>query len=148
MSGIFQVSSGPPLTITSSADLSGTGLLRNRAVVTKRVQRYSRGGCNTTAISCVNYVNPSAFTMPAPGTAGNIRKGYLQRPGYTDWDTGLQKFITITERARLQFRAECFNVLNHTNIGTPITGVSSAGFGSIKSSNDPRTAQLALKFLF
>jgi len=148
MSGIVQVSSGLPLTITSSADLSGTGLLKDRAVVVNGVQPYGSGGCNTTSVSCVNFIAPGAFTTPIPGTAGNVRKGSLQGPGYTDSDTGLQKFINVTERYRFQFRAEHFNVLNHTNLGNPVTGVSSAGFGSIKSSNDPRIAQLALKFLF
>jgi len=148
MSGIVQVSSGLPLTITSSADLSGTGLLKDRAVLVNGVQPYGSGGCNTTSVSCVNFIAPGAFTTPVPGTAGNVRKGSLQGPGYTDWDTGLQKFINVTERYRFQFRAEYFNVLNHTNLGNPVTGVSSAAFGSIKSSNDPRIAQLALKFLF
>jgi hypothetical protein len=148
MSGIVQISSGLPLTITSSADLSGTGLLKDRAVVVPNVQPLGAGGCSSTKVSCVNYLVPAAFTTPAPGTAGNVRKGYLTGPGYADWDVGLQKFFSITERYRFQFRAEYFNVLNHTNLGNPVTGVSSAGFGSITSSSDPRIAQLALKFLF
>jgi hypothetical protein len=148
MSGIVQVSSGPPLTITSSADLSGTNILKDRAVVVNGVQPYGAGGCNNTTVSCVNFITPGAFTTPVAGDAGNVRKGYLQGPGYTDWDTGLQKYFNLTERFRFQFRAEYFNVLNHTNLGGPVTGVSSAGFGSIKSASDPRIAQLALKFLF
>jgi hypothetical protein len=148
MSGIVQVSSGPPLTITSSADLSGTNILKDRAVVVNGVQAYGNGGCNNTTVACVNYIAPGAFTTPVAGSAGNVRKGYLQGPGYTDWDTGLQKYFNLTERYRFQFRAEYFNVLNHTNLGSPVTGVSSAGFGSIKSANDPRIAQLALKILF
>jgi hypothetical protein len=148
LSGIVQVSSGQPLTITSSADLSGTGLLKDRAVVLPTVQPYGPGGCASTTTSCVNYIVPNAYTTPAKGTAGNVVKGSLQGPGYTDWDTGLQKFFNLSERYRFQFRAEYFNVLNHTNLGSPVTGVSSAGFGSIKSASDPRIAQLALKFLF
>lgn len=148
MSGIVQLSSGPPLTITSSADLSGTSLLKDRAVGVTGIQPYGPGGCNNTTVACVNFINPGAFTTPVAGTAGNVRKGYLQGPGYADWDTGVQKIFSITERYRFQFRAEYFNVLNHTNLGSPVTGVSSAGFGSIKSASDPRIAQLALKFLF
>lgn len=149
MSGIVQVSSGPPLTITSSGDSSGTGLLKDRAVVVVGVQPYGPGGCSSTKGPCVSYINPSAFALPAPGTAGNVRKGYLQAPGYTDWDTGLQKFFDITERYRFQFRAEYFNVLNHTNLSGPNTGRASLlTFGSITAASDPRIAQLALKFLF
>ena len=148
MSGIVQVSSGPPLTITSSADLSATGLLKDRATVIPGVQPYGPGGCSHTVGPCIDYINPGAFGLPAPGTAGNVRKGYLQAPGYTDWDTGLQKFFDITERYRFQFRAEYFNVLNHTNLSAPSSGRSSASFGGITASSDARIAQLALKFLF
>ena len=84
----------------------------------------------------MNYLVPSSFTTPAPGTFGNVRKGYLQAPGYTDWDAGLQKIFGVTERSRFEFRAEYFNLLNHTNLGAPISGVSSAGFGSITSGSE------------
>ena len=146
--GIVQLSSGQPLTVTSSADLSGTGLLKDRAVVVTGVHPRGPGGCGASSGSCINWINPAAFTTPARGTSGNIQKGFLEGPGYADWDTGLQKYFDITERYRFQFRAEYFNVLNHTNLLAPVTGVSSAGFGSIKSASDPRIAQLALKFLF
>jgi len=148
LSGIVQLQSGLPLTITSSADLSGTGLLKDRAAIVSGVSPYGTGGCGASSASCINWIRPGAFTTPAKGTAGNVRKGYLQGPNHADWDSGLQKYFNITDRYRFQFRAEYFNVLNHTNLGAPITGVSSAGFGSIKSASDPRIAQLALKFLF
>jgi Carboxypeptidase regulatory-like domain len=148
MTGIVQVNSGVPITITSSADLSGSGLLKDRAVVVNRFNAYGPGACAASKVSCVNYLAPSSFTTPAAGTFGNVRKGYLRAPGYTDWDAGLQKLFDVTERYRFQFRAEYFNLLNHTNLGSPISGVSSAGFGSITSASDPRIAQLSLKFLF
>ena len=147
VTGIFEAYSGGPLTVTSSADISGTGLLKDRAVVVPGQAPYGAGGCNT-GLACVNNINPAAFTTPAAGTAGNVRKDYLQGPGYFDWDSGLLRNISFTERYGLQFRAEYFNLINHTNLGSPVTGVSSAGFGSIKSASDPRIAQLALKLRF
>jgi hypothetical protein len=147
VSGIVQVYSGPPLTITVTSDQSGTGLLKDRALVVPGAQRYGVGGCGTTTTSCVNWINPVGFATPAKGTEGNVTKGSLQGPGYADWDVGLQKFFDIHARARFQFRAEYFNVLNHTNLLSPVTALG-AGFGSVKSSSDPRIAQLALKFLF
>jgi len=134
--------------MTSSADLSGTGLLKDRAVLVAGINPRGPGGCGASSGSCINWINPAAFTTPAKGTFGNVQKGFLEGPGYADWDTGLQKYFDITERYRFQFRAEYFNILNHTNLLAPVTGVSSAGFGSIKSASDPRIAQLALKFLF
>ncbi|HEV2708800.1 MAG TPA: carboxypeptidase regulatory-like domain-containing protein [Edaphobacter sp.] len=147
-SGIVQLASGRPLTITSSADLSGTGLLKDRAVEVPNMNPYGKGACGASSGSCVNWINPTAFATPSKGMAGNVQKGSREGPGLAEWDTGLQKYFNITERYRFQFRAEYFNVLNHTNLLAPVTGVSSAGFGSVKSASDPRIAQLALKFLF
>ena len=53
-----------------------------------------------------------------------------------------------SERVRLQFHAEFFNVINKTNLSNPIATISSAGFGTITSSTDPRIGQLALKLNF
>jgi hypothetical protein len=65
-------------------------------------------------------------------------------------DFSLFKHFNLTERARLQFRAEAFNVTNHPWFGQPTTSVTSPSFGVINNAqvNDPRQVQLALKFLF
>jgi hypothetical protein len=94
-------------------------------------------------------LRPGAFALPATGTFGNIGKGSLRGPHLVNWDTGLFKeFPLSAERLRLQFRAEFFNVLNHTNFNNPKNGFSSGGFGSITGASDPRIGQLALKLLF
>jgi hypothetical protein len=55
----------------------------------------------------------------------------------------------IREATQFQFRAEFFNVLNHTNFGDPQVGqTNTANFGQIRSANDPRIGQLSLKFMF
>ncbi len=54
----------------------------------------------------------------------------------------------ITERVRLQFRVEYFNIFNHTNFANPAASFSGAGFGTITTAADPRIAQLALKVYF
>ena len=145
--GIFQANSGGPLTITAGSDRSGTGILKDRAQIVSGQQPHGTGACNTN-LSCVNWIRPSAFTLPAVGAFGNVPKGSLSAPGYFDWDTAILRDFLLTERYRFQFRAEYFNLLNRTNLGSPVNSVSSGGFGSIKSANDPRIAQLSLKFLF
>ena len=45
-------------------------------------------------------------------------------------------------------RAEAFNLLNTTNLGTPAGVLGTANFGTITSAFDPRVLQFALKFVF
>ena len=114
---------------------------------------------------CKGWVLPAAYVANTPAnptgtnsplTYGAVIKNSLVGPGYTDWDTGLQRYFNFTERINLQFRAEYFNILNHTNFGDPGLTVSSPGsFGRITgtagnngNTNDPRIAQLALKLAF
>ena len=48
----------------------------------------------------------------------------------------------------MQFRAECFNLLNHANFGLPENDLESPAFGQILQAGSPRLLQLALKFVF
>jgi hypothetical protein len=136
---------GDPLTVLSGKDESLTGLNEDRAVLLGA----AKGGaaCGTTA-PCVNFLNPSSFGLNAAGTYGNVGKGEFTGPNYIDWDMGLFKNFNLTERFKLQFRAEFFNTFNRANFLDPGTTVSSAGFGSIKSANSPRIGQLAMKLNF
>ncbi len=65
------------------------------------------------------YFNPSAFLPPATGTYGNVSRDSLTGPGLSELDFSATKTAHFTERLGLQFRAEFFNILNHTNFSTP-----------------------------
>src|SRR5262249_507778 len=80
--------------------------------------------------------------------SGNAGPTAVQGPGYANWDFSAFKNIPITEGKQLQFRAEFFNFLNHTNLRLPDSDISSPTFGVISKDNGPRVIQLALKFLF
>jgi hypothetical protein len=147
LTGIFTAQSGGPLTVMAGKDQSATGIGVDRGQFVSS-NAYGSGACGSTG-PCVNYLNPAAFALPAVGTYGNVGKGSLRGPHLVNWDTGLFKeFPLSAERLRLQFRAEFFNVLNHTNFSDPKVGFSSGGFGSIAAAGDPRIGQLALKLLF
>jgi hypothetical protein len=72
------------------------------------------------------YFNSDAFIVPTLGTYGNVGRDTLTGPGIVGLDLSALKTTTIFERVNLQFRAEFFNALNHTNFGTPNTVVYSA----------------------
>ena len=65
-----------------------------------------------------------------------------------DTDLSLQKNIPITEAMKFQFRADFFNLFNHTNYNAPDTGFGDANFGALNTSQDARQMQFALKFYF
>ena len=65
------------------------------------------------------YFNPAAFLPPAAGTYGNVSRDALTGPGLSEVDFSATRNVHFTERLGLQFRAEFFNVLNHTNLTTP-----------------------------
>jgi hypothetical protein len=157
--GLVQYRTGDPLTIASSAsNNSGSDQMRDRAVYSGS-GAYGGTACTTT-VNCRNWLNPASFSVNPVGTFGNVKKGSFRGPGYADWDLSAARIFPITERTSLQFRAEYFNVLNHTNLGDPGTGLGGS-FGKITSTspqnwstspgtpqNDPRIAQFSMKLLF
>jgi hypothetical protein len=155
-SGLVQFRSGDPLTVVSSAaNNSGSGQQRDRAVQTGPA--YGGSAC-ASPVNCKTYLNPSSFKNNAAGTFGTFVKGGLVGPRYTDWDGSIDRKFQFNERTYLAFRAEYFNLLNHTNLGDPNTSNNST-FGRITSTspqnwagtapqNDPRIAQLSLKLVF
>lgn len=58
------------------------------------------------------YLNPAAFSMPAPGTYGNLGRNALRGPGSNQIDLTLSKKFTVTERMNVELRIEGFNILN------------------------------------
>jgi hypothetical protein len=63
-------------------------------------------------------------------------------------DAALSREFAMTERLRMEARAEGFNVINHANFSAPNTNLSSSSFGRITSAGDPRILQFALKLHF
>lgn len=68
------------------------------------------------------WYNPHMFTLPAFGTLGDVPRGLLVGPGVADWDFSLNKDTAVPllgEKGRAEFRAEFFNIVNHTNFNFP-----------------------------
>ena len=97
------------------------------------------------------WFNGAPFTQEATGTNGNFGRNSLRGPGLNNFDVGLYKNTTITERTSLQLRIEFYNVFNHTQFSAG--GIDNgfgdgSSFGEEFSANAPRLIQLAAKFYF
>jgi hypothetical protein len=102
------------------------------------------------------YFNPNAFVLPPGGTYGNVGRDGLAGPGLAGLDLSVQKATALSERLRLQFRAEFFNVLNRANFGSPNAVVFSSASPTPSSTagvitntaTTSRQIQFGLKLLF
>ncbi|HTF24480.1 MAG TPA: TonB-dependent receptor [Candidatus Limnocylindria bacterium] len=147
--GIFAYQSGEPYSITSGS-LTANGAHVSFAQVRGPLDKghvrfvsgvegpamYNVGQLITNPadpnFNCVNVTGTQTFfCIPPPGQNGNGRN-IVQGPNFWNLDSGLLKDFGITERFKLQFRAEVFNVLNHTNWENPRNATS--GSPSVQSS--------------
>lgn len=150
--GIVSKQTGAPFTVFVGQDISKTNLGKDRADVTG--DPYGGNACSGISSSCKSWLNPAAFSLPAPGTFGDATKGEFRGPGYFDTDLGLFKNIPIHEQVRMQFRCEFFNAFNNVNFTHVNDSVSGGALGAIQQAANfpapggPRTIQFALKFMF
>jgi hypothetical protein len=72
----------------------------------------------------------------------------VRSPGYFSTNLSLARDFKITETAKLQFRAEAFNLFNRANFSYPVSTLGAAGFGRINATEDARQMQFALRLYF
>jgi len=91
------------------------------------------------------YYDPCAFSLPAPGTLGNLGRNTVIAPSVLNADVSLQKEFSIDSEKRLQFRAEIFNLLNHPNFSgnQGSTAVVFSGSSGRRGSSAGRLSQSA-----
>jgi len=94
------------------------------------------------------WFNTAAFTAPAPGYFGNAGTGSIRGPGLINFDMAFYKDFRIKERHTFEFRAELFNIFNHTNLANVQTSFGAGNFGDVTSARDPRIAEFALRYQF
>jgi hypothetical protein len=145
VNGIVTLETGRPFTVVSGRDNSGSGVNADRADL---VGDPHLQGDQSTAERIARFFNTAAFAPNGGGTFGNVGRHSMRGPGSATTDLGLVKNTTITERTRVQLRAETFNVMNRVNLAGPNANQSAATFGTITNAYDPRVVQIALKFIF
>jgi hypothetical protein len=95
-----------------------------------------------------NVFDPSIFTNSALGTIGNTPRTLCCNPPINNWDMGLFKDTPISEKLRVEFRTEIYNVFNHAQFYGVDGGSSNTTFGQPQKVRDPRLLQFALKLIF
>jgi hypothetical protein len=98
--------------------------------------------------SLSRWFNTAAFRANALGTFGNSGRNNIQGPGGLTFDMALLRRFSVTERHKIEARAEAFNILNHPVFNNPRTSLTDSNIGRILTSNDPRIMQFALKYIF
>jgi len=92
--------------------------------------------------------NPNAFAAPRGLTFGNAGRNILHIPRRTNFDMSLLKHFKIKETMSLEFRAEAFNIFNHTQWNGVDNDFASGSFLHPSGAHRARTLQFGLKFLF
>jgi hypothetical protein len=153
LSGIGQAATGLPFTVTggSNIDPAGQGVKLAASAAGYRPDLIGDPNANAPH-TFLQWFNTGAFANVPAGQfrPGTEPRGAVRGPGYFRIDTSLFKNFRFTESTSLQFRAEAFNVLNHTNFDSISTSFipGSTSFGKVTATRDPRIMQLALKFYF
>jgi hypothetical protein len=159
--GIFQARSGDPLTMAYSPDSNSNNQVSGLITINGRnAYRPNLTGAaikNTdwaysSALGGIPFLNnspttPAYTTPPANAPFGNSPRDAVRGFGFWELDLGLTKDFPLTERARLQLRAEAFNLTNETNFGDPNTLLGGT-FGVVNSALPARELQFAGKIVF
>ena len=152
LSSLMNFHGGQPFNINSDSDNTGTDEYTQR---TNLAGNPFQGAHQEKPNA--SWLNPAAFTDPAPGSFGTLRRNQFYAPGYGDVDFSVLKNVAIHERVTAQFRAEMFNLLNRTNFAPPdVKANAFALYDTIGDYNgapgigagEPFNTQLALKILF
>jgi hypothetical protein len=158
VAGITSVSTGNYFTVSDPANPMGVDC---GGTVTFNCARPNQVG-NPNGRPCVAgaFFNTCAFiSNTGPSALGNEGRNVVRGPGFQDWDISLFKIFPVREEMRFEFRAELFNVWNHTNLlwgpigalgqAEPVAiEVGTPQFGFAQAARDPRLVQFALKFYF
>ena len=161
VSPLASLYTGNPIQLTAGKDvsLSTQGLDRPSVILPDQVYPAQQ--------SPSEFFNPNAFTCAGPGTGtlggvsgvntacagtgvfGNLGRNSVYGPNKVNFDLALSRQFKFSERWKMEFRSDFFNILNHGNwsgIGTSVS--SGTTFGQVTSFGSPRLIQMAMKFYF
>jgi hypothetical protein len=145
VSAIITLQSGTPFTVTTGQDTNLDGNNNDRANLSGNpALNANRSRAAVTAL----WFTTTDFSNPAAGQDGTAGRNILDGPGNKDVDLGLFRNFRVTERIRLQVRAEGTNAFNLVSLGGPTASLSSSLFGQIRTANAMRQFQMGLRLTF
>ncbi|MEO7143771.1 MAG: hypothetical protein ABI165_09755, partial [Bryobacteraceae bacterium] len=144
ITGVYTAQSGEVLGASLAGDPINQGSPNNVA----RPNRVCNGNLPSGSRSIHEWFDTACFVAPPLYTFGNAGRAFLIGPALFDVDLGILRNFSVAERMRIQFRAEAFNSLNHTNFDTPGRYLGTTAFGIVTSAEPARVLQLGLKFIF
>jgi hypothetical protein len=155
VNAVFSSYSGTPFNVTSSGtSLNAPGNSQVADLVKPSVQKLGNVGRGS------SYFDPLAFRAVTETRFGNAGLRILRAPGVVNLDAGLFRDFKLSERWKLQFRAESFNLTNTPHFGSPGASVSSmilnadgsirslGGFTEVTSASDERQVRFAVRLSF
>ena len=141
--GIVTLSTGFPLTVFSGVDNVNMGVGSLSHPDQKGEPELPRSERDPS-----RWFNTAAFEAAPQYKFGTSGRNTVGGPGVGNVDFAVVKSTGLTERHRLQFRAELFNLFNTPHFGLPVNVMTSGSFGRVTSAADARVIQFALKYIF
>jgi len=155
VNGIANLNSGTLYNVLANNSIPNVGAVNGGSERANLVGDPNSGTCpNGAAVGTRNcWFNTSAFAIPAQFTFGAFGRNVLRSDGRANFDFSVFRSFPITERTRIEFRSEAFNVTNSPIWGTPRANISTDGanFGVVNSTASgyaPRQLQFALKLYY
>jgi hypothetical protein len=158
VSGIFTLESGDALTASNGgagnclADGVTCGTSANDGAGMDELNVIGNPNLGHGSKTFLQQFDTSKFTIPDQNTRGNSGFGTIRGPGQNNLDLSLAKTFQLFERLRLEFRADAFNALNHTQWNALNTTYPSGNpqfpFGSVAGAREARIGQVGAKIVF
>lgn len=156
VSGITSYGTGLPFSVNFNVPSNYVGWWGGRADRVSGVPLYSSNSGSHNILSGVPWFNPAAFAPPQPWTWGDSSRNTVFGPGFWDWDMSALKNFKVSERVRLQLRADFLDAFNHMNLSNPSNAVADTRDGGppaptagmIFSGSGNRTIQVGARVQF
>ena len=150
INGFVKYSSGVPLTISAAAGSLGSVGYSQWGNAVPGVSPYLVTSPSDFDPSKSKYLNAAAFTTSTGFNFGQLNPSLSWVRGfwYKEENLTAGRIFTIKERTKLDFSVDAFNPFNFVRWGNPNTSLTSAAFGTVTSTANPRTLQVnaAIRF--